>query len=296
MFGHRPDGNVLKKVDPMITLTPYIMPMRCDAQVFLDYKVDYEKLVRYIVSKKEDGIHVSFLEIVIAAYVRTIAEVPEVNRFISNKRIYARNNLSVSFTVLQNMGDPDQLTENTLKCYFDPHETIFEVAKRIGEAIEYGTKPEADNSIMKMLKALLKPAITNIGVYLFRFLDRYGIIPKAVTDLSPFHSSMFITQMASIGMPNVKHHIYNFGTTSLFLSIGAVQRVIENVQDGKAVRKRYLPIGITADERICAGAQYAKMLNTMMKYINDPVLLETPPQKVRYEEGHEIKLPKKTFY
>ena len=98
--------------------------------------------------------------------------------------------------------------------------------------------------------------------------------------------------MASIGMPAVNHHIYNFGTTSLFVSIGSVERTVQMGPDGKAVRKRLLPIGITADERICAGAMYARMVNRMTYYLNDPSLLETPPETVNFEENNVFGLPK----
>jgi len=111
-------------------------------------------------------------------------------------------------------------------------------------------------------------------------------------DASPFHTSMFITNMASIGMPAVHHHIYNFGTTSLFFSIGSVQRTVSIGPDGQPVRKRLLPIGITADERICAGATYAKLVGRMVELLNNPELLETPPETVHFDEGIEYSLPK----
>ena len=40
MFGRRPDGRRLRGVDPIVAITPYLMPMRCDAQVFLEHKLD----------------------------------------------------------------------------------------------------------------------------------------------------------------------------------------------------------------------------------------------------------------
>ena len=137
-----------------------------------------------------------------------------------------------------------------------------------------------------MAKLLLRPALANTVVFLARALDRYGVLPKYIMEASPFHTSLFITHMGSIGMPAVNHHIYNFGTTSLFLSLGSVERQTVIGSDGKAARKRYLPIGITADERICAGAMYARMVNRMMHYLNNPELLEAPPETVRFEEGN----------
>lgn len=291
MLGKRADGRVLKKIDPIIALTPYLMPMRCDAQVLLNYKVDYERLARYIVEKGGEGHRFTFMELLIAAYVRTASELPEINRFVANKRLYARTQLTVSFALLKETKNADDIEENTVKCHFDPRDTIYDVAERVSAAIEQNRREEADNATMKLAKLLMRPALANTVVFLARATDRYGLLPKYIMEASPFHTSLFITHMGSIGMPAVNHHIYNFGTTSLFLSLGSVERQTVIGSDGKPVRKRYLPIGITADERICAGAMYARMVNRMMHYLNNPELLETPPETVKFEEGNEYGLP-----
>lgn len=290
MFGHRSDGYLVKDIDPIVALTPYIMPMRCDAQIFSDYKLDFEKLARYIVAKADEGYKITFMEIVIAAYVRTVSQLPELNRFVANKRLYARNELVVSFALLQSTKS-GKVAENTTKCFFDPADTIYDVADRISETVERCRKEEADNSTMKMAKLLLKPALATTVVALARFLDRYGIMPRYIVDASPFHTSMFITNLASIGLPAVQHHIYNFGTCSQFISIGSVERTTQTDAKGNAVRKRLLPLGLVCDERIAEGAMYAKMLALMGKLLNDPEQLETPPAKLFYDEGHEYHLP-----
>ena len=290
MFGRRADGRVLKTIDPIVALTPYLMPMRCDAQVFFSYRLNYEIMARYIVDQGNKGNRITFMELLIAAYVRTIAEYPEINRFISNKRLYARTQLTVSFVALKETGNADDIEENTVKCFFDPRDTIYDVADRVKAIIEAARKEDADNSTMKVAQLLLNPILANIVVTLARFLDRYGLMPKYLQDASPFHTSMFLTHMGSIGMPAVNHHIYNFGTTSLFLSIGSVIRETLPGPDGKTIRKRYLPIGVTADERICAGAVYAKFVSRIIHYLEHPELLETPPETVRFEEGHSYSL------
>lgn len=291
MFGHRSDGHLIKDIDPIVALTPYIMPMRCDAQIFSDYKLDFEKLARYIVAKADEGYKITFMEIIIAAYVRTVSQLPELNRFVANKRLYARNELVVSFALLQNTSN-GKLAENTTKCFFDPADTIYDVADRISETVERCRNENADNSTMKVAKLLLKPVLAVTVVGLARFLDRYGIMPRYILDASPFHTSMFITNLASIGLPAVQHHIYNFGTCSQFISIGSVERTTQIDPKGNAVRKRVLPLGLVCDERIAEGAMYARMLALMSKLLNDPEQLETPPEKVFYDEGHEYHLPK----
>ena len=285
MFGRRKDGRVLRNIDPMIAITPYLMPMRCDAQVMLDLKADYEKLARYITEKNAEGHKITFTELIIAAYVRVVCNLPEVNRFIANKRIYARMELAVSFAMLKDTEEPGAIEENTVKCFFGPYDTIFDVSAKVKKMIQENRREEADNLTLKLTRLLLNPILANTIVSIAKLLDRYGLLPKVLMDALPFHTSMFLTNMASIGMPAVKHHIYNFGTTSQFISIGAVERSVIPGPDGKPQRKRMLPLGIVADERICAGAVYAKMVARFNELMANPTLLETPPASASFEEG-----------
>ncbi len=291
MFGHRPDGKLVRGVDPIIALTPYLMPMRCDAQVMLSYRVEYERLARYIVKKGGEGVKITFMDLMIAAYVRAVSQMPEINRFIVNKRFYARNELTCSFVVLQNTRN-GSVAENTTKCKFDPHDTIYDVAARVAKAIQDSRKEDADNSSIKVAKLLLNPVLATVIAGLARILDRYGLMPRYLIDASPFHTGLFVTNMASIGMPAVNHHIYNFGTTSQFVSIGNVQRTTELTPDGKPYVKRWLPLGVVADERVTAGMVYSKMITEMIRYLTNPELLEKPPEQVFWDEGNKYSEPK----
>lgn len=290
MFGRRSDGHLVKKLDPIVALTSYIMPTRCDAQIFTDYKADFEKLARYIAAKSDEGYRITFMEIIIAAYIRTVSQLPEINRFVANKRLYARSELAVSFALVRDSAD-GELSENTTKCYFDLNDTIYDVSDRIRDTVEACRKEDADNSTLKVAKLLMNPFLANIVVWLARVLDRYGIMPRWLLNASPFHTSMFVTNMASIGLPAIQHHIYNFGTCSQFVSIGSVERGVALDAKGNVVRKSLLPLGVVCDERICEGAMYAKMLSIMGRLLNNPEQLEQPPERVLYDEGHEFHLP-----
>ena len=290
MFGRRSDGHLVKKLDPIVALTSYIMPTRCDAQIFTDYKADFEKLARYIAAKSDEGYRITFMEIIIAAYIRTVSQLPEINRFVANKRLYARSELAVSFALVRDSAD-GELSENTTKCYFDLNDTIYDVSDRIRDTVEACRKEDADNSTLKVAKLLMNPFLANIVVWLARVLDRYGIMPRWLLNASPFHTSMFVTNMASIGLPAIQHHIYNFGTCSQFVSIGSVERGVALDAKGNVVRKRLLPLGVVCDERICEGAMYAKMLSIMGRLLNNPEQLGQPPERVLYDEGHEFHLP-----
>ncbi len=291
MFGRRPDGRRIKGIEPIVQITPYLMPTRVDAQVFLQHRIDWESMTRYIAEKQAEGERLTHMNIIIAAYVRTVAAHPEVNRFIINKQYFSRKNCSVAFNILKDTHDADQ-GETVVKIFFDPTDTVFDVRDRCLAAIEANRGPTTSNFLDKLAGGVLKvPGLPTAVVALVRLLDRYGICPGALIDELPFHVGMYITNNASIGLHHVNHHIYNFGNVSLFFGMGLVEKIAV-VENGQTRMKRYLPIGITADERVCSGAHYAGFFGDMVRYLNHPELLETPPETVRYDPGIEYHVPK----
>ena len=292
MFGRRPDGRRIGSIDPIVQITPYIMPMRCDAQVFLQHRVDWEKMTRYISAQMTDkNERLTHMQIILAAYVRSVSENPEVNRFIMNKQYFARNNCSIAFTMLKSPQDADQ-GETVVKLSFDLTDTLYDVRDRMTAAVAANRGEDNKNFLDKLAGTLLKvPGLPTLIVGLVRLLDRYDICPKALIDELPFHVGMYITNNASIGLHHVNHHIYNFGDVSLFFGMGLVEKIAV-VENGQTRMKRYLPIGITADERVCSGAHFARFFASMEKYLDHPELLETPPETVRFDNGVEYHVPK----
>ena len=291
MFGHRPDGKRVSKLDPIVQMTPYLMPMRCDAQVFLEHKADYEKMNRYIAEKSREGQKVTFMQILVAAYVRAVSRNPEVNRFIFNKQYYSRNNCSVSYTILKNPQDTNS-NEDTVRILFDLTDTIFDVRDRMNDAVEKARNAEVDGSVIKLAKTLLAiPGLATLVVGIVKLLDRYGIAPAALIRELPLYSGLYVTNNGSIGLHHPLHHIYNFGNVSLFFGMGSILKEAV-VEGGKARMRRVLPVGITADERVCSGAHYAAFFFDVIHYMDHPEELETPPEEVRFDPGVEYHVPK----
>ena len=292
MFGRRPDGRRLRDVDPIVQITPYLMPMRCDAQVFLEHKMDYEKAARYIAEKNRQGERITFMQIIAAAYVRSVSQLPELNRYIFNKQYYARNNCSISYVVLK---DPqnNESNEVTARIEFDLTDTIFDVRDRMVAAQEKIRQEEDDAFLTKLAGALLKiPGLATGIVGLYRLLDRYGLAPGFLIRELPFYSGLFITNNASIGLNHVWHHIYNFGNVSMFIGMGNILKEAIADSEGKSRMKRWLPLGMTADERMCSGAHYAAFFASMTKYMDYPALLETPQESVRGEQAVGYRVPR----
>ncbi|MBQ7519726.1 MAG: hypothetical protein IJU12_05350, partial [Clostridia bacterium] len=226
MFGRRPDGRRIKGIDPVVQITPYVMPMRCDAQVFLQHRIDWEKMTRYISAQmQEKDQKLTHMQIIVAAYVRAVSENPEVNRCIMNKQYFARNNCSVAFTMLKSPQDADQ-GETVVSIRFDPKDTLYEVRDRMVAAVEANRGESAQPGFIDKLLAFLfsVPGLATVVVALVRLLDRYGLAPGALINELPFYVGMYITNNASIGLHHVNHHIYNFGDVSMFFGMGLVEK------------------------------------------------------------------------
>ena len=292
MFGRRPDGRRVKGIDPVMKITPYVMPMRCDAQVFLKHRADMEAMSRYIRRQKaEKGQQITYMQIIVAAYVRAISRNPEVNRFIMNKQLFARNNCSAAFTILKDPNDIDR-GEAVVKIKFDLTDTLYDVRDRMEAAVAANRGDQPAGFVDKLLGFLFAvPGLASVIVGLVRVLDRYGLAPGVLMEELPFYVGMYITNTASIGLHDVNHHLYNWGNVGLFFGMGVTEKVAV-VENGETRMKRYLPMGITAGERVCSGAHYARFFSDMRRYLDHPELLETPPEQVRFDKDCEYHQPK----
>ena len=293
MFGRRPDGRRVKGIDPVMRITPYVMPMRCDAQVFLKHRADLEAMSRYIRRQKaEKNEQISYMQIVVAAYVRAVSQHPEVNRFIMNKQLFARNNCSAAFTILKDPSDADK-GESVVKIKFDLTDTIYDVRDRMTAAVAANRGDQPAGFVDRLLAFLFAvPGLATVIVGLVKALDRYGLAPGILMEELPFYVGMYITNTASIGLHDVNHHLYNWGDVGLFFGMGTPEKVAV-VENGETRMKRTLPIGITADERVCSGAHYGRFFSDMKRYLDHPELLELPPEKIRFDgelEYHEPRI------
>ena len=277
MFGYRTDGiNVSKTLDPMVLFTPLIMPTRCESMNNVIYPAEYEPMASYIRQQRVQGNNISFQTIMAAAFVRTLKKYPYLNYFVMGKRVFRHRDICLSLIVLRDTPD-GSIKEAAVKVYCDPDDTIKDIARKFEEQVAIAKKVTEGNGTSDFASALLRiPVLPNLVVLMARALDRLGIMPRWLERISPFHCSMFITNMMSIGLPAIHHHLYNFGTCSIFLSLGKPERQTVT-SGGQAVRRLMIPMGIVTDERICGGAEYAMGVHAFLQYLQHPELLELTP-------------------
>ncbi len=226
MFGFRPDGRRVSSIDPIVGVTPYLMPMRCDAQVFLQHRVDYELLTRYIAAQAAKGEKITFMQIITAAFVRTVSQHPEINRFILNKQFFARNMCAVSFTMLKNPQNAE-MGETAVKVKYDPDRHHLRRARPHGKMSSTPTaaRTRRTSRISWRKRCWSCRVWQRASSRWFACLIATGSAPAHCWTSCPFHTSMYITNNASIGLHHVNHHIYNFGSVTLFFGMGTVEKI-----------------------------------------------------------------------
>lgn len=273
---YRADGYRVRTNDAMYELVPYIMPYRYDASNSVTVDIDLGLMQDYIRKCRKKDINMSHMSIIIAGALRIASQNPFLNRFVMNRKIYARNHFCVSFVTLQ----PGKTSDTVNKLYFNLDDDIFTVNRKVQEAIERTQQPTSQNALDKLMASLVRiPFLVGAVVGVLKFIDKYCTLPFSIINISPFHTSLFITNLASIRTNAIYHHLYEFGTTGIFISMGQPERRIE--KNGETVEeKKIMPLGIVTDERIANGHYYGRCFRELNRYYKNPELLEVPPEQV----------------
>ena len=274
MFGHRPDGKKVKGLDPIFRVIPNVMLDRDDSQVYFKQDIPLKKLDEYIDKKMEEGIRFSYMDIIYSAIVRIIKERPQLNRFAMHGTLYERDGIYVTLTIKK--GLEDNTPETTVKIRFTGNENIYEVSEILQKTIEKNKSTSEENSTDKLAGALslIPDFLLRWAVKFLWFLDKHGLLPRAIIDASPFHTSAFLTNVGSLGIDSIYHHLYNFGTTSMFFSMGKKKKSYI-YEDDEIQQEKCITIAFVGDERICDGYYYASSFKQLSKYLRKPELLET---------------------
>ena len=274
----RADGKRLRHTDPMYRIAAHIMKKRSDSLNSITIDIPLEPIEKYIRQKKKEGQSMSHMTVILAAVNRTICEYPALNRFVVNKRVYARNEIAIGMVVLRAGATG---AETMGKIYLQPEDTILDVEKRIQKYVEDNRDTGGENATDKIIKKLVGiPGLLRVAVATLKWMDWHNLLPKAIIKASPMHNTMVFTNLASIRTNHIYHHAYDFGTTSLVMAAGNTREVPRRTRDGEIEHVKCLPIGVVMDERIASGYYFATAFRRMKEYLKNPVLLEEPPEQI----------------
>ena len=280
-FGDRKEGRLLRSLPAFAKFIPFIMPTRNDAcnQYEESFEVtDLDRRLRQLRVAGYKGI--GFLHFIIAAYIRGVSMLPGINRFVVGRRIYARDNIEVVMTVKRSLSV--DATETTIKVVFEPTDTIFDVYRKMNEKIDEVKTSDGNNNTEDVAETLCRAPrfLLRFALTILRIMDYFGWLPEKLVEASPFHGSMIITDVGSLRIGPIYHHIYNFGTLPVFIAFGAKRHAYEIDRHGQVVDHKYVDCKFTMDERTVDGHYYAQFLQAIRYLFQHPEILEAPPTKV----------------
>jgi len=280
-WGDRPDGRMVRSLDPMTYVGVYIMPNRNGANNYFRETLDVTDIDKYIHKRRRiDMPHLTITQIYLAAYCRTIAKFPALNRFISGQHIYTREgDIIFNMMVKREMSVDGEETSVTL--HLTPNDTLQEVSDKLDAAIKIAKAPEeGDFDKVAALINVIPGLMLKFTVWMLKVFDYFGLLPSFLLEVSPFHGSIFFTSMASLGIPAIYHHLYDFGNMPVFCCLGTKYKRNIIKADGSVEERKLMDFTIDCDERICDGFYYATAFKTFKRYILHPELLEVPPENI----------------
>ena len=280
-LGDRKEGRLLHSLPAFSKFIPYIMPVRNDALNYYEESFEVSAVDRRLRQLRVAGYKgIGILHFMIATYIRTVSMLPGVNRFVVGRRIYAREGIDVVMTVKRSL--TLDASETTIKVHFEPTDTIFDVYQKLNEKIDEIKASDGNNNTEDVAEALCRAPrfLLRFAITLLRILDYFGLLPESLTEASPFHGSMIITDLGSLRIGPIYHHIYNFGTLPVFIAFGAKRHAYELNRRGEMEDRKYLDCKFTLDERTVDGHYYAQFLQANRYIFQHPEILEVPPTKV----------------
>lgn len=276
-FGDRRDGVLLRDIDAMHFIMPMIYPNRCDNEAFISERIDLTNANRYL-EKKNAGnpaYRYNLFQLVVTALLKTITLRPKMNRFIANKNMYQRNEVSAAFVIKTVFSDSGGEALAFIHAADDDNiDTIHDEIFRQVSDRRRGEKETTTNS-MEILQKLPR-LLTKAFVRFVYFLDRHGKVPQTFIHADPYYSSVVLSNLGSIGLKSAYHHLTNWGTNSIFCAIGEIKRRPFYDEDGNIHMKDSVDLGLTIDERIADGYYYAKTVKLFCRLLENPELLELP--------------------
>lgn len=279
--GDRKEGRLLRSLPAYTAITPFIMKNRNDACNHYEESFEISDLDKWLRKQRVNGYKgLGMLHFFIAAYVRCVSMLPAINRFVVGRRIYARDNIEVVMTIKREIAL--EASETSIKVIFEPTDTIYDVYRKMNQAIDSVKSSEENNGTEDVADVLCKLPrfILNFAIRVLRVMDYFGWLPQALLNVSPFHGSMIITDLGSLRIGPIFHHIYNFGTLPVFISFGAKRHAYEVNRHGQVEDHKYVDTKMVLDERICDGHYYSQFLQAFRYIIKHPEILENQPSKI----------------
>ena len=282
-WGDRTDGRRVRTLSPMAQITSYFQVARNTCSNLFEESFEISHVERYIRAKRREGYtDFGITHVLLAAYVRGIAKYPQLNRFISGQKVYSRGE-DIQYCMVVKKEMTVDSPDTSIKVHLNPRDTALDVYHKLNAAVEsVKATQELDSSLDNLIMyfTMIPSVIMKFTVWFLKLLDYFGLLPKFLLELSPFHGSLFFTSMGSLGIRPIYHHLYDFGNLPVFGAFGMKRKAYEIQEDGSVVQKKYIDVKFVLDERIVDGFYYATFFKYYRRLMAHPELLDNPPEEI----------------
>ena len=278
-FGDRRDGRLVRDVDGLHTIMMHIMPKRTESEVYQTYSVDVTRLLEYVAQKNAENpeMKTTVFHCVLAGAGRIVKLRPYLNRFICGRKLYERNKITLSFVAKRKFQDHSE--ESLMVVEVKDDTCLSSITRQIqGEVKELRKDDAKGNSFDDTINAFgrIPGFLLRIVIGIFQHWSRAGRLPAALTEGDTNHTTVLLSNLGSIQCDCCYHHLNNYGTNSIMVTVGVIHKEPRVLEDGSIVIRDVMNLGLTADERIADGFYFAKCLKLLDRLLAEPELLEIP--------------------
>lgn len=285
-FGDRRDGRRIRDVDGLHNIMMHIMPRRTEAEVYLEQSVDVTELLDFVARRNQENpeLRTTVFHCVLAAVCRILEMRPYLNRFICGRKLYERTEATLSFVAKRKFQDHSEESLMVLKVREDTDLKSI-TRKIVGDVTELRESKGSNDfdAIIDRVGRLPSP-ILHVFIGLLQWLSATGHLPEFLTDGDTNHTSVLLSNLGSIKCESCYHHLNNYGTNSIMITVGVIHKEPRVLEDGTVVLRDIMNLGFTADERIADGFYFARSLKLMEHLLSNPQLLDIPMrEEIPYE-------------
>lgn len=275
--GDRRDGRWIREIDGFHAVMMHLIPNRTEAEVYSKEQFDVTELLKLVADRNSGNlaIQTKAFHVFVAAIAKTLYHREMLNRFVAGRRMYQRNELTFAFVVKRQFSDHAEELLLTMKV--DGETTLEDISRKIlGETkdLRESGKSELDATINFFAK--LPRFVQRFSMKCFRILDFYGLMPQFMTDGDTNFVSVLLSNLGSIQADATYHHLNNYGTNSIMMTIGEIHKEQILNREGIFTIRDVVNLGINFDERIADGFYFAKSMKIMKYIIAHPKMLEAP--------------------
>ncbi len=264
MIWSRADADPIPNLSRLRRFMPFVSPRRNESLILHSTEIRLNPAFEFLAesnANREKDRRLTLFHLYLRAAELAIRTRSGVNRFVAGGRLWQRNHVAITFSAKQEMLDGSPMI--TVKRIFPEHESLEEMIDAIRELLLERRRGRETRSDKEMKYALeLPPSVVRLGVWALHRANMWGLLPRTMIDDDPLFTSLFVANLGSVGLEAGFHHLWEYGTCSLFGVIGTIRER----EDGE----KCMTVNYSYDDRIEDGLYAAISLDSIKESLENP--------------------------